>query len=153
MAAGGPVFEGGCLCGRLRFVMRGPPIVVHACHCRNCQHETGSAFAVNLMIESDRLTLQGDCASDPLSPDGMRRCAACGVPLWGHVEALGPRLAFVKVGVFDTPEALAPQVHCYTRSKLPWLALPADAPAYEADYDGAAILGAAGLARIRAART
>lgn len=144
---------GRCACGRLRFRMQGPPIVVHACHCRNCQRETGSAFAVNVMVETERLTLEGEGAGEPLSSDGVRRCNACGTRFWGHVAALGPGLAFVKAGVFDDPAHLAPDVHCYTRSKHPWVVLPTGVPGYEADYDGAAILSGESIARIAAARS
>jgi hypothetical protein len=153
MASDPAILTGGCACGQLRFRMQGPPIVVHACHCRDCQRETGSAFAVNVMVETDRLTLEGAGAAEPLSSDGVRRCGACGTRFWGHVPALGKGLAFVKVGVFDDPAGLTPHVHCYTRSKHPWVALPAGAPAFEADYDGAAVLSAAAMARIAAARS
>ena len=51
--------EGGCGCRAVRYQMEGPPLVVHACHCRWCQRETGSAFALNAMIEADRITILG----------------------------------------------------------------------------------------------
>ena len=48
--------EGGCTCRAVRYRMTSPPLFVHCCHCRWCQRESGSAFALNAMIEADRVT-------------------------------------------------------------------------------------------------
>jgi len=50
-------FDGGCTCGHVRYRMKTKPLFVHCCHCRWCQRETGASFALNAMIESDRITL------------------------------------------------------------------------------------------------
>jgi hypothetical protein len=49
--------QGGCGCGRVRYRLDDEPMVVHCCHCRWCQRETGTAFALNAFIESDRVAL------------------------------------------------------------------------------------------------
>ena len=51
--------EGGCTCREVRYRLSGLPLIVHACHCRWCQRESGTAFALNAMIEADRVTLLG----------------------------------------------------------------------------------------------
>lgn len=51
------VCDGGCTCGHVRYRMTSNPIFVHCCHCTWCQRETGSAFAVNALIEADRVQL------------------------------------------------------------------------------------------------
>lgn len=56
-------------------------------------------------------------------------------------------LRFVRIGTLDTPAALPPDVHIYTRSKLPWVRLPEGAPAFEAYYDSIALWPAASLER------
>lgn len=56
-----PGLQGGCTCGAARYRRASAPIFVNCCHCRRCQRETGCAFAVNAMIERDRVELlRGD---------------------------------------------------------------------------------------------
>ena len=147
--------EGGCSCGRLRYRLASPPMIVHCCHCRNCQRQTGGAFVLNALIESDRVQkLSGEtCATEAPAPSGVpqiiHRCPACMSAVWsqyGRVLAL----SFVRVGALDEPSALPPDVHIYTRSKLPWVALPAGVPAFEAYYDSKKLWPAESLARRKA---
>lgn len=49
--------EGGCDCGAVRYQMMDAPMFVHCCHCRWCQRESGSAFALNAIIETERVVL------------------------------------------------------------------------------------------------
>jgi len=49
--------EGGCDCRTVRYRLQCAPLFVHCCHCRWCQRETGTAFALNAMIETDRMTV------------------------------------------------------------------------------------------------
>ena len=55
----GSTHEGACTCGAVRYRLASGPLFVHACHCRWCQRETGSAFALNALIESGALSLRG----------------------------------------------------------------------------------------------
>jgi hypothetical protein len=122
--------------------MRGRPIIIHGCHCRFCQRVSGSAFAVNVMIEADRLELLADGAPEPVEtpsalPEGQRvyRCPRCRLALWSNHARLGPAIALVNAGAFDDATLFAPEVHCHTASKHPWVALPDGVPAFAADYD------------------
>ena len=120
--------EGGCACGAVRFRLTSAPMFVHCCHCRDCQRQTGSAFVLNAMIETDRITLlSGDLEpvatpTDSGRPHDIHRCRACRTALWSDY---GRRraLRFVRIGTLDEPARLAPDVHIYTRSKLPWVEL------------------------------
>jgi hypothetical protein len=149
-------FEGGCACGSVRYRMRSRPMFVHCCHCRDCQRQTGSAFVLNALIETDQIQITaGTPQPVPLPTDSGRphdvyRCPACQIALWSDY---GRRswLRFVRVGTLDNPAVLAPDVHIYTRSKLPWIVLPADKPVFEAYYDPDAVWPQASLARRRAA--
>lgn len=139
--------QGGCACGAARFAIATAPIIVHACHCHSCQRRSGSAFAVNAMIETDRVAVLAGEVRD--GEGGMvRSCAACGQALWGHHPACGPGVALFPVGLMDEAERLAPDVHCFTESKHPWVALPAHVPAYVENYDSAAVLDGARLSRL-----
>jgi hypothetical protein len=133
--------EGGCDCGAVRYRVHTAPLVVHCCHCRWCQRASGASFALNAMIEADRLvTLEGTAelvATPTHSGRGQQvaRCSQCRVALWSHYASAGPVVAFVRVGTLDTPEVLPPDMHIFTASKQPWVVLPAGVPAFEAYYD------------------
>jgi hypothetical protein len=147
--------EGGCACGQVRYRMRSAPLFVHCCHCKDCQRQTGSAFVLNALIETDRLEcLNGDPALFPMPTDSGRphdvaRCSGCGTAVWSHYGGV-KALTFARVGTLDEPAALPPDVHIYTRSKLPWIALPPGVPAFEAYYDSKTLWPAESLARRRA---
>ena len=87
--ASDPTFcEGGCACGAVRYRVTSKPMIVHACHCRMCQRQTGSSNAINALIETDRIiVLSGEIETrlvDTPSGRGQRvaRCASCKVALW-----------------------------------------------------------------------
>ncbi len=133
-------FDGGCTCRSVRYRMKGRPLFVHCCHCRWCQRETGSAFALNAMIEADRLEiLSGEVttvATPTLSGKGQKiaRCPTCRVALWSNYAGAGDAVRFVRVGTLDAPERLPPDIQIFTSSKLPWVALAADIPAVPEYY-------------------
>jgi hypothetical protein len=147
--------EGGCACGAVRYRLTSGPMIVHCCHCRDCQRQTGGAFAVNALIETDRIEmLSGEpvAISMPTEsgrPHDIYRCASCATALWSDYGRR-PGLRFVRATTLDDPEALAPDVHIFTRSKLPWVGLPPQVPAFEIYYDMATLWPRESLARRRA---
>jgi hypothetical protein len=147
--------EGGCACGALRYRLASAPMFVHCCHCRDCQRQTGSAFAINALIETDRVAvLSGEFTAvamptDSGRPHDIHRCSRCGTAVWSHYGGLAA-LRFVRVGTLDDPAALPPDVHIYTRSKLPWVTLPPTVRAFEAYYSSRELWPADSLARRRA---
>ena len=136
LAANASVFplEGGCTCRQLRYRMTSRPLIVHCCHCRWCQRETGTAFALNAMIEADRVQLlQGEVQvvdTPTLSGKGQKisRCPQCHVAVWSNYAGAGEAVRFVRVGTLDQPDHLPPDVHIHTASKQPWVALQDGAP-------------------------
>jgi hypothetical protein len=147
--------EGGCACGSVRYRLATPPMFGHCCHCRDCQRQTGSAFVINALIETDRLaTLWGDpkpvaMPTDSGRPHRIFRCPDCQTAVWSEYGGLS-QLRFVRVGTLDDPAALPPDIHIYTRSTLPWVALPDGIPAVDAYYDSRQLWPAASLERRRA---
>jgi hypothetical protein len=150
-----PTFEGGCFCGAVRYRLNSRPMFVHCCHCRDCQRQTGSAFAINALIETDRITLLLGApepvamATDSGRPHDIYRCPLCKVALWSDYGGR-PALRFVRVTTLDDPTAIEPDVHIFTRSKLPWIRLPEGARAFEVYYDMKAEWPAESLERRRA---
>jgi len=122
--------EGGCDCRALRYRMESAPLFVHCCHCRWCQRETGSAFALNAMIESERVTNLGiepeviDTPSASGKGQLIARCPRCKVAVWSHYAGAGPFVKFVRVGTLDQPDHLPPDIHIFTASKQPWVVIP-----------------------------
>ena len=127
---------GGCACGALRYKLTADPLIVHACHCRDCQRLTGSAFVTNIWIErkfveagpavpkSFKLTAGNGKHHEVFFCDAAHTCGAnitCrrAIPCWFASERLIIR---------------KPDVHIFTRSKVPWLDLPKDVPAFESFY-------------------
>ena len=147
--------EGGCSCGRIRYRLASKPMFVHCCHCRDCQRQTGSAFVINALIETDRVeTLSGETEgvavpTDSGRPHVIHRCPVCKVAVWSHYGGVTP-LSFVRIGTLDEPAALPPDVHIYTRSKLPWVALPPGVPAFEAYYNSKSLWPPESLERRKA---
>ncbi len=150
--------EGGCDCRQVRYRMQSPPLFVHCCHCRWCQRETGASFALNALIESDRVPLLAGEVERVETPSGsgrgqqIARCPRCRIALWSHYAGLGQAVKFLRVGTLDEPDALPPDIHIFTASKQPWVVLPAGTPAVPAYYDRREYWPAASLARLQAAR-
>jgi len=150
-------FEGGCTCAAVRYRMTSRPMVVHCCHCRWCQRESGAAFALNAMIEAQRVELLSgspelvDTPSQSGKGQKIWRCPACRIALWSNYAGAGDALRFVRVGTLDEPDRLPPDVHIFTASKQPWVELPPDVPAFEEYYDRDELWPQESLARRRAA--
>jgi hypothetical protein len=132
--------DGGCACGFVRYRMASKPLFVHCCHCRWCQRETGASFALNALIEADRVELlegEFDVVDSPSQRgEGQRisRCPRCRVALWSNYAGAGDAIRFVRVGTLDEPGRLRPDIHIYTASKQPWVVIPADTPAMPEYY-------------------
>jgi hypothetical protein len=148
--------EGGCDCQAVRYRMETKPLVVHCCHCRWCQRESGAAFALNAMIEADRVTTLGvppevvDTPSASGLGQRIARCPTCKVAVWSHYAGSGPTIKFVRVGTLDNPDLLPPDVHIFTASKQPWVVLPNGAVAFEDYYAREHVWPAESLARRKA---
>jgi len=145
--------EGGCACGAVRYRLTSEPLFVHCCHCLNCQRQTGSAFVINLLIEADRVEVRGepqpvDAPRDDGSAQRIFRCPSCQVAVFS--EYGWPEVWFVRGGTLDDPSAVRPDVHIFTRSKLPWVTLPDDTPAFDIYYDSRTLWPAASLERLDA---
>jgi len=136
------VLDGGCTCGLVRYRMSSAPLFVHCCHCRWCQRESGASFALNAMIETDRVTLLAgepevvDTPSESGRGQKIARCPKCQVALWSNyaVPRIGRAIRFVRVGTLDEPQRVPPDIHIFTASKLPWVVLPRGMPAVAEYY-------------------
>jgi len=150
---------GGCDCRCIRYQLESPPLFVHCCHCRWCQRETGGSFALNAMIEADRVRLLGvepemvDTPSASGKGQKIARCPKCRIAVWSNYAGAGPSVRFVRVGTLDEPDHLPPDIHIFTASKQPWVVLPPGTPAVLEYYDRKQYWPAESLARREALLT
>jgi hypothetical protein len=132
--------QGRCTCGEIRYRLKAKPMFVHCCHCSWCQRETGSAFALNAIIEADEMDLEAGTPVEVKTPSEsgkgqvVSRCPTCQVAVWSVYSGAGPAIRFVRVGTLEAPGACPPDVHIFTESKLPWVVLPQDTRAFPQYY-------------------
>jgi hypothetical protein len=141
MAEKDQTYDGGCACGSVRYRMETPPLFIHCCHCTWCQRQTGASYALNALIEADRVSLlQGKPEKTPTpSPSGkgqdIWRCPECRVALWSNYAGMGNKVGFVRVGTLDEAHRLEPDIHIYTESKQPWVVIAEGQVAVPTYYD------------------
>jgi hypothetical protein len=147
--------NGRCTCGSVRYRLLTKPLIVHCCHCRWCQRETGTSFAQNALIEADRVLLtegRPDVVWTPSnSGKGQKilRCPSCRIALWSNYAGAGDVIRFVRVGTLDEPDRVPPDIHIFTMSKQPWVLLPPGVPAFAEYYDRESFWPTESLARRR----
>ncbi|WP_174873486.1 GFA family protein [Vogesella oryzae] len=141
-------FEGACQCGQLRYRVRGTVAALFACHCRDCQRQSASAFGMALWLRDAELTLlQGSTACWARHTPGgrvtdCRFCPQCGSRLF-HQNRDTPQFLSIKPGSLDDTSWLRPAAHIWTQSAQPWLPLPAEVPGWPGNPDDFAELMAA----------
>ncbi|WP_134725200.1 GFA family protein [Paracoccus luteus] len=149
--------NGHCICGAVTYQLTDAPLFVQCCHCSWCQRETGSAFAVNALIETDRVVIDGPLREREVPTASGKgqvlvQCAQCGCTILSHYAGAGRKMAFLRTGTLDDPGALPPAIHIYVGTRRPWVILPDGVPASDAYYRAADHWSPAALARRQALR-
>ncbi|WP_105386395.1 GFA family protein [Neorhizobium alkalisoli] len=138
------IYEGGCFCGRIHYRMHGQPMFIHCCHCTDCQRQTGGAFAINALIEAERIEIIKDepvavtMPTDSGHPHDIYRCPQCQTALWSDYGRRGWML-FIRVSTLERRAEFFPDVRIFTRSKVPWVRLPEDAQIFDEYYSTKAL--------------
>lgn len=123
-------YEGGCLCGAVRYIAEAEPLNERVCHCRLCQKALGAAFNARLLFRIEDVDIAGRTAAGRSSPELERVfCHECGTTLFSRRESMG--IIGVASGTLDDPSLFAPTMHIWTSSKQPWLAIDDGLPQYE----------------------
>jgi hypothetical protein len=121
-------FTGGCLCGAIRYEVRGDPIRIVNCHCDDCRRATGSSFGTYVFVnEGDLAILQGtpksyEHANDIGATMTKQFCGNCGTQLFGK-GSRGQRMVHVKVGTIDDASFVRPSMDLFVSKKLPFVRL------------------------------
>lgn len=123
-------YEGGCLCGAVRYRARGEPINERICHCRLCQKAIGAAFNARVLFAIEVLEIDGPVAMVHSSPELKRGfCPRCGTTMFSRRDGAG--IVGVTTGSLDDPSVFQPQMHIWTASKQPWAVIDDGLPQYE----------------------
>ena len=115
--------KGRCSCGDIQYELTALPMFVHCCHCTWCQRETGSAFAINALIEADRVRLvkgspeKTHTSSSSGMGQDISRCPLCKTALWSNYAAAKEAVSFLRVGTLNNPNVYSPDIHIFTVSK------------------------------------
>ncbi|MCP4187314.1 MAG: GFA family protein [Gammaproteobacteria bacterium] len=146
------IFEGRCSCSKLRYRMNAKPLVVHACHCRQCQRVTGTAFVMNAVVEKNQLEILSGSVANYHFPDTYHTaffCPECVTYVWSEYKSgTFDDCWFVRVGTLDEPDRLPPDVHIFTESKQPWAPIPSGAPKFDRFYTIKELWSESSLARM-----
>ena len=125
------MLRGSCLCGKVKYQLRGTPAAMYYCHCGMCRKATGSSFATNIVVRAKDFTLvSGDevLGAFESSPNFRRHfCKACGSPIYSQRESTNHILS-VRCGTLDADPVVRPTVHAYVASKAPWVQIRDDLP-------------------------
>jgi hypothetical protein len=129
-------YEGGCLCGAIRYRLGDEPLTLYACHCTDCQRATGSSFRLSMVLSRTALELlQGAPQRYAVTLDDGRQksgvfCNRCATHLWSEPVRF-PQILNVEPGTLDDTSWLRPVAHMWTRSAQPWVVIPPDTLAFE----------------------
>lgn len=126
------VAQGGCLCGNLRFELRGRRLWVAHCHCHSCRRNTGSAVATFVGYRKEQLTYTLGERKFYQSSPGVQRgfCADCGTPMTYEADRC-PEEVHLYISTIDNPDKLVPQLHVFFAERIAWMELADDLPRYE----------------------
>lgn len=141
--------RGSCQCGAVTYSVNADPVFTYACHCRNCQKRTGSAFSMGMVVAAAALEMKGELTSwSRVSDEGNTNtrysCARCGNIMYGIGEN-APDLAKLQAGTLEETGTVEPEVHLWTSRKQPWLTLPARVRQFETQPDDPLVLLQAAL--------
>lgn len=128
------MLAGGCRCGETRYTIAldaVPP--AYACHCHQCQRWSGSAFAVQIMVDEALLSVTGPIVRYERVTDDrtsfQRICGTCHARIY-NTNTRRPGVAVIRAGTLDRSEELECAAHIFTRSRQHWVSIPEGVPAW-----------------------
>ena len=125
--------EGGCLCGAVRYRIRGEPLSSGTCQCHTCRKASAAAIGPWITVNSEDFSFTaGQPVAYNSSPPATRTfCGRCGTPLtFGHTSYEGKKIDVTTVSL-DDPETFPPMGHVWTSHKLSWMKLADGLPSFE----------------------
>ena len=133
------MYEGGCLCGKIRFTITGPINNIVHCHCSRCRKSQGSSFATNGVVNTSDFTLvSGDellTAYETTPGQKKYFCKVCGSPIMSKSEQQ-PDQVRIRIGTIESDITERPSAHIFSSSKANWEEILGELPQYEAYEPG-----------------
>jgi hypothetical protein len=135
-----PPYAGRCVCGAVRYRLTAEPFTLYACHCTDCQSQSGSAFRLSMPVARAAIELTaGEPEHAEYTPLGGRtkqaaRCASCATWLWGEPER-APAVAILRPSTLDDRSWVEPVAHIWVRSAQPWVRIPAGVLTFDGQPD------------------
>jgi hypothetical protein len=132
--------QGGCGCGQVRYTINAPQMpVVYACHCTECQTQSGSAFGLQMPVFETMLSLTGDLIScERTQPSGaigtINCCSKCLVRIYSK-NSTRPGMLVMRAGTLDDSQHIIPKFHLWVRSKQSWVTIPAAAIRFDTQIE------------------
>lgn len=130
------IYEGGCLCGAVRYRVTGAPVAAYVCHCSYCQRSSGTAFQMPVFFKARQVEFRGAEMQtfDYVSPTHGRTiqtqfCPTCGTRVGSRISR-APGVQVIAAGTMDERHHIAVTCHLFTESKAPWVRLPLEMPCY-----------------------
>lgn len=126
------MYRGSCLCGCVKYEVRGEFGAAYFCHCKRCRKATGTAFASSALVATkDFVVLEGEQALKSFSVNGVHRvfCRECGSPIISRRDAM-PDFVRVRLGTLDSPLSKGPSGHIFVDSKADWFEIRDSLPQY-----------------------
>jgi hypothetical protein len=128
------VLQGSCLCGKVRYEVRGRPLLMYYCHCIMCRKATGTSFATNMQVRQEDFSIlsgQNALKAYRSSPVEFRHfCSTCGSPVFSEAEHRRGILP-IRCGLLDGDPGVRPSHHLYVDFKAPWDVILDGLPEYE----------------------
>lgn len=124
---------GGCACGQIRYTWTaGLKFQIYACHCKDCQTRSGSAFALQMGVMAGDLSVSGDMIEGKVAqPSGAIStqfgCPICLTRIYASNDQR-PGFLSVRAGTLDNSETIVPGFHLWVTSKQPWVVIPDNVP-------------------------
>ena len=146
-----PGQEGGCQCGAIRYRLLRAPVALYACHCKDCQKQSSSAFGLSMWVERDAIEFSGPepCIFLTRGDSGREKlcafCENCGTRIYhagGVTRSAGSDTLSIKAGTLDDTSRITPTCHLWTKSAQPWLTpLLENSLCFETEPDSEEMLG------------
>lgn len=149
--------QGQCSCGEIQYELTAPPMFVHCCHCTWCQRESGSAFAINALIEPTHIQIVKGSPEKIHTPSSsgigqdISRCPSCKTAIWSNYGAAKESVCFLRVGTLHNSNYCPPDIHIFTSTKQKWVQLDHSIPIMDEYYQRSKHWPVTSIARYRRA--
>ncbi|MBQ0756742.1 MAG: GFA family protein [Amphritea sp.] len=127
--------EGSCQCGGVKYRLLEAPVMVMACHCKECQKLSTSAFSITAMVKASSLEFEGEMSewsrpADSGNVSGAKFCPTCGNRIY-HFNPDEPDMIKLKPSTLSDTSIIRPTAHVWVSEKQDWYDIPEGVKVFE----------------------